>query len=64
VFNRRLKKYTKEEIAGYEDKLRNTEFEKGDLTAMIIAAMITFIPMMIVVLGFMLFIVWLIFLRG
>lgn len=64
MFNRRLKKYTKEEIAGYEDKLRNTEFEKGDLTAMIIAAMITFIPMMLVVLGVMVFIIYLIFLRG
>lgn len=64
MFSRRLKKYTKEEIAGYEDKLRNTEFEKGDLTAMIIAAMITFIPMMLVVLGVMVFIIYLIFLRG
>ncbi len=64
MFNRRRKKYTKEEIAGYEEKLKSTQFEKGDITAMIIAAMITFIPMMLVVLGIMVFVIWLFFLRG
>lgn len=63
MFNRRLKKYTKEEIEDYERKLRDTQFEKGDIAAMIIAAMITFIPMMLVVLGVMVFVIWLFFLR-
>lgn len=63
MFNRRLKKYTKEEIEDYERKLKDTQFEKGDITAMIIAAMITFIPMMLVVLGVMVFVIWLFFLR-
>lgn len=63
MLNRRHKKYTKEEIAGYEEKLKHTQFEKGDITAMIIAAMITFIPMMLVVLGIMVFVIWLFFLR-
>lgn len=63
MFNRRLKKYTKEEIEEYERKLKDTQFEKGDISAMIIAAMITFIPMMLVVLGVMVFVIWLFFLR-
>ena len=63
MFNNRLKKYTKDEIKGYEEKIKNTQFEKGDVTAMIIAAMNTFVPMMLVVLGVMVFVIWLFFLR-
>jgi len=43
--------------------LKNTEFEKGDMMAMIIAAMITIMPAMLAVIGFMIGVVWLIFLR-
>ncbi|PKM87769.1 MAG: hypothetical protein CVU85_05240 [Firmicutes bacterium HGW-Firmicutes-10] len=56
-------KYTKEEIRDYEEKLKNTDFEKGDMMAMIIAAMITIMPAMLAVIAFMIGIVWLIFLR-
>jgi uncharacterized membrane protein YqjE len=59
----RYKKYTKEEIAEANQKLRETEFEKGDLLALIIAALITFVPMMLVVLGIMVGIIWLFFIR-
>ena len=59
----RVKKYTKEEIAEANRKLKETEFEKGDLLALIIAALATFIPMMLLVLGVMVGIIWLLFLR-
>ncbi len=59
----RYKKYTKQEIAEANQKLRETEFEKGDLLALIIAALLTFIPMMLVVLGVMVGIIWLFFIR-
>ncbi len=58
------KKYTKEELAEYDAKLKEMHFEKGDLPAMIIAGILTFIPMMLVVLGVMVFIIWLFFLRS
>lgn len=60
---KRHKKYTKEELAEYDAKLREMKFEKGDLPAMILAGILTFIPMMLVVLGVMVFIIWLFFLR-
>jgi hypothetical protein len=46
-----------------EDKLKGVELEKGDMTAMIIAAMITFIPPILVVCAIIYFVVALIFLR-
>ena len=59
----KAKKYTKEEIELASQKLKETQFEKGDLLALIIAALTTFVPAMLLVIGFMLGIVWLIFLR-
>lgn len=46
-----------------EDKLKDVELEKGDIPAMIIAAMLTFIPPILVVCAIIYFVVALIFLR-
>lgn len=46
-----------------EDKLKDVELEKGDIPAMIIAAMITFIPPILIVCAILYFVVSLIFLR-
>ena len=46
-----------------EDKLKNAELEKGDTLAMIIAALITFLPPIIIICAVLYFVVWLIFLR-
>lgn len=60
----RRKKYTKVELAEYDAKLKNIEFEKGDVPAMIIAGLLMFLPMMMVVIGVMVFIIWIFFLRS
>lgn len=46
-----------------EEKLKGVELEKGDVPAMIIAAMLTFIPPILVVCAIIYFVVALIFLR-
>ena len=46
-----------------ENKLKDVELEKGDLPAMIIAAMLTFIPPILIVCAIIYFVVALIFLR-
>ena len=46
-----------------ENKLKDVELEKGDVPAMIIAAMITFIPPILIVCAILYFVVALIFLR-
>lgn len=46
-----------------EDKLKDTEFEKGDAMAMFIAAVITFVPPILITCAAIYFVVWLIFLR-
>jgi hypothetical protein len=44
-------------------KLKETEFEKGDLMALTIAALITIIPVMLLVLSIMIGVIWFIFIR-
>lgn len=46
-----------------QKKFKDTEFEKSDGFAMFVAAMITFVPVILVILGIIYFILWLIFLR-
>lgn len=46
-----------------EDKLKNVELEKGDTLAMMIAALITFLPPIIIICAILYFVVWFIFLR-
>jgi len=57
IFN---KKKTKEELDEHYDKI---ELEKGDFLAMVIAAFITFIPVLIVILLVFFGIMWLVFVR-
>lgn len=45
------------------DKFKDVKLEKNDTNAMIIAALITFLPVLILVLGGLYFILWLFFLR-
>lgn len=45
------------------DKFKDVNLEKNDTNAMIIAALITFLPVLILVLGGLYFILWLFFLR-
>ncbi len=57
------KTYTKEEIEGFERKLKETPLEKNDLPALIIAGLITIIPVVVVFLIILYAILWLVFLR-
>jgi hypothetical protein len=64
-FQERLKKLlpkqkTKEELDEHYDKI---ELEKGDFLAMVIAAFITFVPVLIIVLALFAGVMWLLFLR-
>jgi len=54
------KKKTKEELDEHYDKV---ELEKGDLPAMIIAAFITFLPVLIVAMIVFYGVIWLLFSR-
>ncbi len=47
-----------------KEKLKTVDFEKGDVFALIVAALITVIPTMLLIIGAMMGIIWLIFLRG
>ncbi len=44
-------------------KLKETEFEKGDTLALIIAALVTIVPFLLVIVSVIIGIIWLIFLR-
>lgn len=46
-----------------KDKFKDVEFDKYDGIAMFIAAFVTFVPVILVILGGIYFIVWLLFLR-
>lgn len=46
-----------------KNKFNNVEFDKHDGFAMFIAAFITFVPVIIIILGGIYFIIWLLFLR-
>jgi hypothetical protein len=54
------KKKTKEELDRHYDEV---ELEKGDFLAMVIAAVITFFPVLIVVFAVLAGLLWLLFLR-
>lgn len=43
------------------NKFKGVEFEKHDRLAMFIAALITFVPVILVVLGIIYFIIWVLF---
>ena len=58
------KKKTKEELNEHYDKMEQLELEKGDFLAMVIAAFITFLPVLIIALAIVFGIAWLFFGRG
>ena len=45
----------------FEDQMEGVELEKADRPAMLIAAFIVFIPALLFVIGFFLFVIWLVF---
>jgi hypothetical protein len=60
-FRKRLaKKKTKEELDKHYDGI---ELEKGDFAAMVIAAVVTFLPVLIIAMVFIYGLIWLLFLR-
>jgi hypothetical protein len=64
VFNRpKPKKYTKEELEEFNRKLKETPLEKGDMGAMIVAAIVTIMPVIAVMLAVLVGIIWFFFLR-
>ena len=46
-----------------EDKLKDVDLEKHDMLAMVIAALITFLPPILIACAIIYFVLWLIFLR-
>lgn len=44
-------------------KLKETNFEKGDTLALIIAAMVTIIPVVLIMIAAIIGVIWLFFLR-
>lgn len=64
MFNRpKPKKYTKEELEEFNQKLKETPLEKGDMGAMIVAAIVTIMPVIAVMLAVLVGIIWFFFLR-
>ena len=57
------KKKTKEELDAHYDQMEKLELEKNDFLAMIIAAFITFVPVVLIVLAILFGVLWLFFLR-
>lgn len=51
---------TKEELDEYYD---NLELEKGDIPAMLIAALITFVPVILIIMAVVYGFLWLVFLH-
>ncbi|MCL2628178.1 MAG: hypothetical protein FWD44_05745 [Oscillospiraceae bacterium] len=60
-FKQAFKRKTKEELDEHYDKI---ELEKGDFLAMVIAALITFLPVLLIALFVIFGLMWLLFGRG
>ena len=45
----------------FEERMKHQELEKTDRPAMIIAGLIVFVPALLLVIGFFLFVIWLMF---
>ena len=58
------KRKTKEQLDGHYKKMEELELEKGDFPAMVIAALITFLPVVLIAMAVIFGLVWLIFGRG
>lgn len=55
------KKYTEEELDEVRQKMKDTPLEKNDVLAITIAAIITMMPLVLVILGMFAVVIWLIF---
>jgi len=55
------KKKTKEELDAHYDKMEEVELEKGDFLAMVIAAFITFLPVLLIASVVIFGLLWLLF---
>jgi hypothetical protein len=55
------KKMTEEELDEVRQKMKETPLEKNDVLAITIAALITIMPLVLVLLGLFAVIIWLIF---
>jgi hypothetical protein len=62
-FNRPKPKESEFDYEEIKAKLKETDFEKGDLMALTIAALVTIIPAMLLVLSIMIGVIWFIFIR-
>jgi len=58
-----LKKMTKEERKELMEQLKESPLEKGDFLAMVIAALLTFLPVLLILLGLLFFLIWFFFYR-
>jgi len=58
------KRKTKEQLDEHYKKMEELELEKGDFPAMVIAALITFLPVVLIAMAVIFGLVWLIFGRG
>jgi len=58
-----LKKMTKEERKELMEQLKETPLEKGDFLGMVIAALLTFLPVLLILLGLLFFLIWFFFYR-
>lgn len=65
MFKRRVDRVlnTSKSEADFRRRTAGEHLEKGDLPAMIIAALITFLPVLILILGIFALIIWLFFFR-
>jgi hypothetical protein len=63
IFKREKHQESEFDYEEIKAKLKETEFEKGDLMALTIAALITIIPVMLLVLSIMIGVIWFIFIR-
>ena len=63
LFRKRPNQEPEYDMDEIRKKLEETDFEKGDTMALIIAAMITIIPVMLIMILAIVGVIWLIFLR-
>lgn len=65
MFKRRVDRVlnTSKSEADFRRRTAGEHLEKGDLPAMIIAALITFLPVLLLILGVFTLIIWLFFFR-
>lgn len=63
LFRKRPTPKSEYDMEDIKKKLKDTNFEKGDTLALIIAALITIVPAMLIIIASILGIVWLFFFR-